>query len=422
MSGSLDAVGHTAEQHLSGACALVLLATVAAAAARGAPGREIALASLASTVAAVLVFQIARTRSRSGVPAALGLALAAATVGLVWLAGLRPGVQLVAYAPLLVVAAGTLGVTTAFLIADALVLVWALLAGLAAGGWLGIAGELPVAPLAVGLALASALLFLNGVVVSAAWAFGARDPVRIRELERRSADRDRLAEQMTRWEPLATSGRLVANVAHEVTNPLQAMHHLVHLLLEDTPAPDPRREQILLLRGAVERIALYVEQLSDFHRANEDPGSSDVNATVRDVLRFLERQLETANVKLSQELQQALPPAAIGSAALRQVLLNVILNGVESMQQGGELLVSSRVAGGWLQLVVRDTGRGVETADPARADTPGPPGPGPAGDIQLGLMLTRRMLQRHGGRIRIDGMPGAGTEVTLELPAAEGAA
>lgn len=419
MGCSIDTAARTAGRHLAGVCALVLFATVAAAAARGAPLPEIAFASIASTAVALAVWRIARARSRSGVPAALGLALTAATAGLVWLAGLRPGAQLVAYAPLLVVAAGTLGVTAAFLVADALVLVWALLAGLAAGGWLGIAGELPVAPFAVGLALASALLFLNGVVVSTAWAFGARDPARIRELERRSADRDQLAEQMTRWEPLATSGRLVANVAHEVTNPLQAMHHLVHLLLEDTPAPDPRREQILLLRGAVERIALYVEQLSDFHRAGEDPGPSDVNATARDVLRFLERQLETANVKLSQDLQQALPPAAVGSVALRQALLNVILNGVESMQQGGELLVSSRILDGWVQLIVRDTGRDLAADDPARA---GEPGAGPPGEVELGLMLTRRMLQRHGGRIRIAKLPGAGTEVTLELPAAEGSA
>lgn len=340
------------------------------------------------------------------------------TAGLVWLAGPRPGLQLAAYAPLLVVAAGTLGLTTAFLIADGLVLVWALLAGLAAGGWLGFESELPVAPQAVVFTLAGALLLLNGVVVAVAWGFGSRDPVRVRELERLSADRDRLVEQLTQWEPLATSGRLVANVAHEVTNPLQAMHHLVHVLLEDTPAPDPRREQILLLRGAVERIGLYVEQLSDFRRVDEAPGPCDLNATVGEVLRFLERQLETANVKLSWDLQPALPPAAIGSVVLRQALLNVILGSVEAMGQGGELLVSSRAASGRIHLVVRDSGGSVAAGHSARPQEPGAAGTPAA---ELGLVLARRMLRRHGGEVATASAPGAGTEVTLEIPAAEAA-
>ena len=405
---------------LSGVTATVLTATVAAAAAQAATTAYILALAATAIVIPALIWVVGRTRPADALPLGFALALVAVTAAFSALAGPHPSVWIACYAPFLVLATGTFGAGVAFAVADAVVLVWAVLAGLAAGGLLPGTGELPQGPGAIVVALVASALFLNGVVLTLAWTLGARDPVRTRELMRLAGERDRLADQLAQLEPLAASGRLVANVAHEVSNPLQAMHHVLHVLLEDTPAPDSRRDQLLLLKGATERIAEYLEQLSDFYRPSGEAGPTDVNSVLGDVCRFLERQLGNANVKLSQDLAEGLPPAAIGESPLRQSLLNVILNGVEAMERGGELSVSTARTTQGIQVIVRDTGRGIASEELEHVFEPFFSGRHSAGGTGLGLTLSQRTLRRCGGDVRVASTLGIGTEVTLELPAMEG--
>lgn len=418
-SGGRFSEAEESVRRLAGVAAAVLFATVAAAAVQAAPAVRLVPWTVVAVVTPAVIWLLGHTRAAHAQWLGFTLAFAMATAAFAALVGPRPSVWIAGYVPLLVLATGAFGTGTAFLIADALVLVWAVLAGLAAGGWLPGNGELPQGPDAIALAIVASALFLNGVVLTLAWTLGASDPVRVRELVRLADERDRLAEQLAQWEPLAASGRLVANVAHEVSNPLQAMHHVVHVLLEDTPAPDLRREQLLLLKGAIERIAEYLEQLSDFYRPCEDTDPSDANAVISEVCRFLERQLGNANVKLSEDLAEGLPRACIGETALRQALLNVILNGVESMEQGGELSIATARTEKGIQVTVRDTGCGIAPEDLEHVFEPFFSGRRAEGGTGLGLTLSQRMLRRCGGDMRVASTLGVGTEVTFALPVME---
>lgn len=404
---------------LSAVTAMVLFASLAAAGVEGAPAGWLTTWAIAAAGVSAVIWLLGRVRARHAHRIGFAIGLIAATVAFAAHAGPRPSAWIAGYVPFLVLASGAFGSGAAFLIADALVLIWAVISGLAAGGWLPGSGELLQGPGTIAMALVASALFLNGVALTLAWTLGNQDPGRVRELVRLADERERLAEQLTQWEPLAASGRLVANVAHEVSNPLQAMHHVVHVLLEDTPAPDLRREQLLLLKGAIERIAEYLEQLSDFYRPCGDAGPVEANVVIREVCRFLERQLGNANVKLSQDLAEGLPRASIGDSALRQALLNVILNGVEAMEQGGELCVSTAVEGKVLRVTVRDTGRGIAPEDLEHVFEPFFSDRRAEGGTGLGLTLSQRMLRRCGGEVRIASTLGAGTEVMLELPVME---
>jgi two-component system NtrC family sensor kinase len=266
----------------------------------------------------------------------------------------------------------------------------------------------------VELGLLAALL--NVAAVVGAWASRSAEPRLQEARDKLESERDEFARGLAEAAPLAATGRLVANVAHEVSNPLQAMDHIVSVLLADTPGDDDRREQLTLVKEAIERIAQYLEQLSDFYRPDDSGGLADVNGVVSDVCRFLATQLRNENVKLREELSADLPAAAIGEDTLRQAVLNVVLNAVEAMPQGGDLSVSTGLDGRNLAIIFEDTGPGIPREHLERVAEPFFTTKSGRGGTGLGLSISRRALRRHGGDLVAQISARGGTRVTLLLP------
>jgi two-component system sensor histidine kinase AtoS len=224
---------------------------------------------------------------------------------------------------------------------------------------------------------------------------------------------------LRRAEHLASLGRLLAGVAHEVRNPLAAIRSTVQLW-ERLPAQARTPESLAAVIRAVDRLNELVSRLLLFARAGHEPCRVvDLNAVAAEAGELLRAQADAHRVAVETDLTPGLPPVAAAESAVRQVVLNLGTNALQAMPQGGRLTITTRpLPGGRVELVVADTGPGVPAEVREKVFEPffttRPEGTG------LGLALCREVARQHGGDVTLDPSPGPGAMFRLVLPAADG--
>jgi signal transduction histidine kinase len=223
-----------------------------------------------------------------------------------------------------------------------------------------------------------------------------------------------IEEQLRRADRLSTLGELSAGLAHEIRNPLGSIRGTAEILKDGVAPDDPRHEFAEILVKEVDRLNLVLENFLRFARqAPLEGGACNLNALVREVLDLTRRQAERCNVAVVVR-QAELPLLAGDSGQLRQVLLNLVLNALQAMPDGGQLTIATRRADGRAEVVIADTGPGIPAGDEARIFktfmTTRPEGTG------LGLPISQRIVASHGGQISVANMPGAGATFTVALP------
>jgi signal transduction histidine kinase len=258
---------------------------------------------------------------------------------------------------------------------------------------------------------ASAGLALGGIGLSALLMVNLA-----RTLRRERQQRESLSEELRRSENLASLGRLLAGVAHEVRNPLAALRSTVQLWQR---LPDRARtpESMDAVVRSVDRLNDLVSRLLYFARSGHDARSSvDLNSIVREALELTRAQADGQKVTLAAELDPNLPLLCGSAQALQQVVLNLTANALQSMPGGGRLDCTTR----WLpteneiELRVRDTGPGVPAE--ARARLFEPFFTTRAEGTGLGLALCREIVRQHGGRIDLADGDGRGAEFVIRVP------
>jgi len=251
-----------------------------------------------------------------------------------------------------------------------------------------------------------------------------------REAEKVAVERDRAlgdlretVESLRKADRLATLGTLAAGMAHEIRNPLGAMGGALEILEADYPVDHPHREFVEIVRQEVDRLGRVAGKYLDFARPQvPDSRPVDVNGTVRSATELLERSAARAAVRISSRLQPDLRPAMADPVQLHQALVNLILNGIQSMPSGGELEVTTRSEKDRIRIDVRDHGAGLPDVPVDRLFEPffstRPDGTG------LGLAVSRQIAVSHDGRLTAETAEGGGARFSLELPeaSAEGAA
>ena len=233
-----------------------------------------------------------------------------------------------------------------------------------------------------------------------------------RELERSQA-------QLIQAEKLAATGRLAASLAHEINNPLQAIHNCLHLVV-NRPLTDEKKEYYLgLAQTEVERLITLVQRTLEFYRPSQGRRTAtDVNRLIDNVLALSHKRLEHGRVLVRTQLQPDLSPIAAVSDQLTQVFLNLIVNAVEAMPEGGTLTIISTQRDSRLAIEVQDTGPGLTPEEAARIFEPFYTTK--AGGTGLGLAVSYGIIQQHAGRIEVHGVPGQGTTFTVLLPLQRG--
>jgi two-component system sensor histidine kinase PilS (NtrC family) len=230
-----------------------------------------------------------------------------------------------------------------------------------------------------------------------------------------------MEQRMRQADRLAAVGRLSANMAHEIRNPLASISGAVEALARDLP-PDHTRSQLveIVLRESARLNQIVGDFLEYARPAPMAPIEINMAEILDEVLLLIEHRALPANLKVSREYAETLPTRA-DPQRLRQAVWNLCLNAVQAMPDGGELRVgarSLRERGDRLQISITDTGQGIAEADLPHIFEPffstKPEGSG------IGLALVYRVVEEHGGSIEVRSRVSEGTTFILTLPAPGG--
>lgn len=239
-------------------------------------------------------------------------------------------------------------------------------------------------------------------------------------------EQKQLQEQVRHADRLAAVGVLAAGVAHEIGNPLMALSMAAQSLERRTP-DDYTQTKLQLIREHIDRIARIVRQMGDLARPPSGARRrTDLDQLLRravDVVRYDHR---ARNAEIVYRLHGGLPAVEIAEDELTQVCINLALNAFDAMadnpaERPRRLTIASAVDAGRVRVTFSDTGGGVAPAARSRLFQPffttkaGGQGSG------LGLSVSLRILQEHGGALRLDAGDGPGATFVFELPVAAAA-
>ncbi len=218
-------------------------------------------------------------------------------------------------------------------------------------------------------------------------------------------------------EKLAAMGRLVAQLSHEINNPIYNIQNCLEVLDRRGDRNDPNREFLELAREELQRMAVLTRQLLDQSRPLSEAATAvDLNQLVQRVLTLARPRLEAAAVRVGVELDPALPAIVAHADAMQQVLANLVDNAVDAMPAGGTLHIASRVTGDAVEVVVEDSGAGISAEHlPHVFEAFYTTKPGVRG-IGLGLFVSEGIVRGHRGRLSVESRPGEGARFTVRLP------
>jgi two-component system NtrC family sensor kinase len=249
------------------------------------------------------------------------------------------------------------------------------------------------------------------------------------ELERRYRQVDQLnamlfdlQRQLSRAERLALSGRIMAEVAHEVGTPLHSVAGHLELLRKDLPphlVAGELGQRLDVIQGQVARVIEIIAQLLDLTRSAPGPaGPVDLNRVVQDVGDLVRPATTSAGLTLELALDPGLPRIQGHRHELQQLLLNLITNAIDATPAGGRVSITTAAprSDGPVELAVTDSGRGIPEPlrkavfEPFFTTKHGGRGTG------LGLAIASQIVRSHGGRIELASQEGRGTTFRVLVP------
>lgn len=240
--------------------------------------------------------------------------------------------------------------------------------------------------------------------------------MRARVEEREARLRSAQAELIHR-EKLAAMGRLVAQLSHEINNPIYNIQNCLEALERRGRQDDPNREFLELAQEELARLATLTRQLLDQSRPVSDAACPlNLNTVARRVLALAARDLEANEVEAVLRPHPKLPDVVAHPDAIQQVLANLVRNALDAMPNGGVLTVETRAGGEQVEVLVEDTGGGIPDEHlPHIFEAFYTTKPGVNG-IGLGLFVSEGIARGHRGRLLVESTPGVGSRFTLRLP------
>ena len=246
------------------------------------------------------------------------------------------------------------------------------------------------------------------IAVEKAWLF--------HDLEAFADEIERSQNQLIQAEKMAAVGRLTASLAHEINNPLQAIQNSLHLASHKSLDGEQKQRFLEMAQNEVNRLVQIVHRMLDFYRPSSAMQALDINGPVQDALAIASKRLQQSRIQVESRLNPNLPLVRGTANQLTQVFLNLVINGIEAMPEGGTLWVGTAHHAEAKQVVAafRDSGPGIS---PEIRDhlfepfhTSKPTGTG------LGLAISYGIVERHSGMIEVESPTGGGTTFIIRLP------
>jgi two-component system NtrC family sensor kinase len=230
---------------------------------------------------------------------------------------------------------------------------------------------------------------------------------------------ERTQDQLIQSAKLAAIGRLAANVAHEINNPLTAVLTNAELVLEDFPADHPHLVDLLTIRDEALRARGILRHLLDSARQSLPTlEPTEPRSILEGVVTLVQKRANQAGVRIHQSHVDEPLSILVDVGQMKQVLINLLANAIDAMPDGGEIFITTGRVGDQVAIAIRDTGTGIlpehrdRIFEPFFTTKPAMSGTG------LGLSVSYGIVEQHGGKIVADSTLGAGSTFTVYLPMA----
>lgn len=223
--------------------------------------------------------------------------------------------------------------------------------------------------------------------------------------------------QLVQYEKLAAVGKLAARVAHEVNNPLAIIKTSFYMLNEKLPTEDPSKEELVIIKEELDRIARIIRQLLDFARPQSDITTLHVNDTIQNLVKFVEKDLLEHHIRVVLSFSSEQPVVWIAPDHFKQVLLNLIKNAQEAMPTGGTLAIATAVRQGEVLISVADDGVGIAETHLRSIFEPFFSTKKHGEGMGLGLAVSDNIVKSYGGAIAVESQLAKGTVFHIALPA-----
>jgi Amt family ammonium transporter len=265
----------------------------------------------------------------------------------------------------------------------------------------------------------AALALENALMYEELKTFSSELEDRVRKASARLEETQR---QLFQSEKLAALGKLSAGIAHEIRNPLTSIKILIHSLADEMATEASREKDLAVIEAAIGQVNNIIKQFLDFARPRPpSPEPMDVRAVLEETLALLVYEMDAQGVSLEKNYRPDLPPVPMDREQMKQVFLNLLLNAIQAMERGGAVKIQTGLrphsgdgTARFAEIAIRDTGPGMppEIRDKIFEPFFSTKEEG----IGLGLPIAQRIVEEHGGEIRVESSPGDGTTFYVILP------
>jgi len=231
-----------------------------------------------------------------------------------------------------------------------------------------------------------------------------------------------LEQQLIASGRLVSLGEITASMAHEFNNPLGIVMGFTQDLLSETDPSSPSYRSLKIIDEETKRCEKIIRNLLQFARPRAtEVSQTDIRQLVEKTINLLANHLYKQKIEAISEIENNLPSISADPQQMEQVLVNLCLNAIDAMPEGGKLTVAAKAEpptdGGssTVAITVADTGFGIEERDLPKIFQPFFTAKKKRG-LGLGLPICDRIIKNHGGRIKVESQPGQGTTFKVHLP------
>ena len=232
-------------------------------------------------------------------------------------------------------------------------------------------------------------------------------------------DSRKTEQALRKSEQLAAAGRLAASIAHEINNPLEAVTNLLFLAKMDESITGSTKNLIEMADKELQRLSHIAARSLKFYRQRTAPTMTSLEELIESVLFFHETEIRTRAIDLDRRYREA-PKVLCHPGEIQQVVTNLIDNALDALTRHGKVIVAVRPSSdgagrAGVTMTIADNGSGMERATLERLFFPFITTKGEAGN-GLGLWVSKGIVDKHQGLIKVRSRPGAGTVFRMFLP------
>jgi len=222
-------------------------------------------------------------------------------------------------------------------------------------------------------------------------------------------------KQLIFSERMRSLGELAAGLAHEIKNPLGAIKSSAEIIKESFKEDSPVKEFLDILLKETSRLNKIVTNFLTFARpVKPELLPCSIKKILEHVMKLVKTEMEKNNISLEKDISEGITEISADAQQLQQVFLNLSLNAIQAMPEGGKLFIRVREEGEYMTITFRDTGRGISKENLDKLFTPffstKKNGTG------LGLATSYRIIENHGGSISVESEPDKGTSFIINMP------